>query len=151
VLFIGEAPGQQEDLQGIPFVGAAGARLDRAIDSLGLKPDEFGIVNLLKCRPPENKFDRDAEAACRPHLDRQIDLLQPQRLVTLGAHALHALDPSAPPITRAAGSPRAAIGRPLFPLLHPAAVSHASRYRERWDADLGRLAEWLAAPSAQTL
>jgi DNA polymerase len=151
LLFIGEAPGRDEDRLGVPFVGRAGARLDRAIASLGLSPEEFGIVNLLKCRPPENRFDAHAAATCRPHLDRQIDLLQPRRLVTLGAHALKALDPSAPPITQAAGQPRTAVGRPLFPLLHPAAVSHAPRYGERWTEDLGRLHEWLIAPSAQTL
>jgi len=151
ILFIGEAPGRDEDRQGVPFVGRAGTRLDRAIDAVGLRTDEFGIVNLLKCRPPANRFDRRAAATCRPYLDRQIDLLGPERLVTLGSHALHALDPTAPPITVAAGAPRTALGRPLFPLLHPAAVAHAPRYRERWTSDVTRLGEWLSVPLAQTL
>ncbi len=140
VLFVGEAPGAAEDLAGTPFVGRAGRRLDAAIVAIGLGGSEFGVLNLIKCRPPGNRFDAEAARACRPFLDRQIALLGPRLLVPLGAHALAALDPSAPPITRAAGVPRAGGPRPIFPLLHPAAALHAPKYRARWEEDVGRLA-----------
>lgn len=149
-LFIGEAPGKEEDLAGLPFVGRAGRRLDEAVQRVGLAAGEFGVVNLVKCRPPENRFDLAAAAACRPYLDRQLELLDPRRIVTLGAHALRALDPGAPSITVAAGRPRRYGRWPFFPLLHPAAVLHAPAYRTRWNEDLERLREWLRQPSTQT-
>ncbi len=151
VVFVGEAPGREEDLSGRPFVGRAGKRLDEALGRLGLADGSYGIVNLVKCRPPENRFDRAAALACRSILDRQLELLAPERLVTLGAHALRLLDPDAPPIVQAAGTPRRLGARPLFPLLHPAAALHAPRYRARWEADVGRLAEWLRERPGETL
>ncbi|HEV2429458.1 MAG TPA: uracil-DNA glycosylase [Thermoplasmata archaeon] len=141
VLFIGEAPGAEEDRTGLPFVGRSGARLDRAIARLGLGPEAHGILNLIKCRPPENRFDRTAAQACRPYLTRQIDLLQPILLITLGARALGALDPKAPSILRSAGSRRSWDGRPLVPLLHPAASLHDPRLRSRWERDIDSLAQ----------
>lgn len=151
IVFIGEAPGRDEDLAGVPFVGRAGRRLDQAIARAGLTPEEFGVLNLIKCRPPGNRFDRAAARSCRPYLDRQLDLLAAPRLVTLGAHALRALEPEAPAVTEAAGEPRSLGGRLLFPMLHPAAAMHAPKYRERWERDVGRLAEWLRATAAETL
>jgi uracil-DNA glycosylase len=145
VVFIGEAPGAEEDRQGKPFVGRSGARLDRAIERLPLPMSAIGILNIVKCRPPENRFDRTAAKRCRPYLDRQLELLRPRLLVTLGAQALRALDPSAPPVTRAAGAPRKGGPIPLFPLLHPAAVLHAPRYRARWEQDVAALARFLTA------
>jgi uracil-DNA glycosylase len=143
VVFVGEAPGAAEDACGEPFVGRAGRRLDAAIATLGVGDAEFGVLNLIKCRPPANRFDPAAAEACRPYLDAQLRLLAPRRLVTLGAHALEALDPTAPRILLAAGRPRSVAGTPLFPLLHPAAVrSHATA--ARWDADVGALRTWLA-------
>jgi uracil-DNA glycosylase family 4 len=150
VLFVGEAPGRDEDLAGVPFVGAAGRRLDRAVAGLGLSELDWGVLNLLKCRPPENRFDPEAAVTCRPHLEDQLALLQPWCLVTLGRHPLAAFDPTAPKITEAAGIVRSWNGHPLFPLLHPAAALHAPRLRERWDSDLRKLGEYLAS-SAQTL
>ena len=150
ILFIGEAPGVEEDKLGLPFVGRSGRRLDEAIDRLRIGPSEFGIVNLLKCRPPDNRFDRAAARVCRPYLERQLDLLAPERIVTLGAHALRALDPEAPPVTEAAGHPRSTTRGPIFPLLHPAAALHAPAFRARWYTDLDALDRWLSAPLSET-
>lgn len=142
VVFVGEAPGAEEDRVGRPFVGRAGAKLDRAIAGLGLRESEVGIVNLLKCRPPGNRFDPSAAATCRPYLYRQLDLLGPKLIVTLGRWALHELDPGALAMTRAAGTVRTAGAWTVFPLLHPSAVrSRATAVR--WDRDLEILADWL--------
>jgi uracil-DNA glycosylase len=143
IVFVGEAPGAAEDRAGVPFVGRAGRTLDRAIARLGLRDDEFAVVNLLKCRPPKNRFDRHAASTCRPYLDRQLDLLAPEVLVSLGAHALRALDPEAPPILRSAGIPRTATSRDLFPMIHPAAAMRSRRLADRWNGDVVRLDRWL--------
>ncbi len=150
IVFIGEAPGASEDRAGLPFVGRAGRILDGALDSIGIGAERYGILNLLKCRPPMNRFDPVAARACAPFLSRQLDLLRPRRLVSLGAHALRALDPSAPAILEAAGHPRTALGRPLFPMIHPAATLRSGRYSDRWGRDLQRLAGWLEAAADRT-
>jgi uracil-DNA glycosylase len=148
VVFIGEAPGAEEDRTGLPFVGRSGHELDRAVASLGLSLQEYGVLNLLKCRPPGNRFDRGAERTCRPYLDRQLDLLQPDLIVTLGARALRAIDPGAPPMLKSAGTPRTG-EKPLhFPLIHPAAALRSRRLRERWERDVRALGRWLAEPPA---
>ena len=144
VVFVGEAPGAEEDRTGVPFVGRSGRELDRAIATLDLRPEEFGVLNVLKCRPPGNRFDPSAARTCRPYLDRQFDLLQPGAIVTLGARALHAMDPKAPPILSAAGRPRAQGSIPHFPLIHPAAALRSRRLRERWEHDFRALGRWLA-------
>lgn len=143
VVFIGEAPGAEEDRTGLPFVGRSGRELDRAVKTLGLSTEEYGVLNLLKCRPPANRFDPSAARTCRPYLDRQLDLLRPGVIVTLGARALHALDPSAPPVLKVAGRPLPERGTPHFPLLHPAAALRSRRRRERWERDLRALGRWL--------
>ena len=139
VLFVGEAPGAEEDRRGVPFVGRAGRRLDDATEALDLRPEEWAVINLVKCRPPGNRFVRRSAERCRPFLDRQIELLDPPWIVTLGRHALASLDPGAPPVTEAAGRERRLEGRRLFPLLHPAAALHDPRLRARWASDLQRL------------
>jgi uracil-DNA glycosylase len=149
VVFVGEAPGAAEDRTGVPFVGRSGRMVDAAIARLGLTDGDYGILNLLKCRPPGNRFDRTAAATCRPYLDRQLALLSPRLLVSLGAPALHALRPRAPPMLEAAGHPRNDGAPPLFPLIHPAAAMRSRRLAARWDRDLDRLGEWLARRSAQ--
>ena len=143
VLFIGEAPGAEEDRVGFPFVGRSGRELDRAVERLGLESEEFGVVNVLKCRPPGNRFDRLAAATCRPYLERQLALLHPTVVVTLGARALAAIDPEAPPILVASGHPRDGPEIPLFPLLHPAAALRSRRWRGRWEHDVLELRRWL--------
>lgn len=145
VIFVGEAPGAEEDRQGIPFVGRSGKILDRAIGELGPDLGGYGVLNVLKCRPPENRFDPNAARTCRTHLDRQLDLLCPDVLVTLGAQALRALAPEAPAILKSAGSPLETPRGPLFPLVHPAASLRSRRLAERWTTDVGRLGVWLRA------
>jgi len=144
VVFVGEAPGAEEDRTGLPFVGRSGKTLDRAVAHLRLSAEEFGVLNTLKCRPPGNRYDRRAARTCRPYLDRQLALLQPDLVVPLGAHALRAIDPEAPRILVAAG--RATVGSNLlyFPLIHPAAALRSRKWRERWEHDLRALGVWLA-------
>ena len=144
VLFVGEAPGAEEDRVGLPFVGRSGRRLDRAIEAIGLREGDFGILNVIKCRPPSNRFSRTANVACRPFLDRQLALLRPEWIVTLGAHALSAFDADAPSVTRCAGTVRSWGSTPLFPMRHPAAALHAPKYRKRWERDVQRLADHLS-------
>ena len=151
VVFVGEAPGAEEDRLGVPFVGRAGRRLDEAVRFLGLPVEDVGILNVLKCRPPHNRFDRAAARTCRPYLDRQLDLLRPRLIVSLGAHALRALDPSAPPVLRAAGTLRAGPAGPIFPLIHPAASLRSRRWGERWTHDLTVLRDWQARRAREAL
>lgn len=151
VVFVGEAPGAAEDRAGAPFVGPSGKRLDGAIRALGLADDDFGVLNLIKCRPRNNRFDPLAARTCRPYLDRQLALLRPGVLVTLGGRALAALDPAAPPVLVAAGRPRESRAPPLFPMLHPAAAMRSRRWDERWRDDLRRLTRWWNARSGETL
>jgi uracil-DNA glycosylase family 4 len=139
VVLVGEAPGAEEDRLGRPFVGRSGRRLDAALTSAGLTEGEFGIINLLKCRPPENRFDASAADCCRPFLDRQLAELRPRLLIPLGARALQALDRDAPPITKCAGQRRPGSDPAIFPLLHPAAALHAPRLRAQWDENVQAL------------
>lgn len=145
VVFIGEAPGAAEDRLGLPFVGRSGHRLDAALASLGLGPEEYGVLNLIKCHPSHNRFDPVAARTCRPYLDRQLVLLRPKFLVTLGARALAAVDPGAPPILQCAGRPRRAAEREVFPLVHPAAALRSTTLSHRWTRDVQALGRWLAA------
>lgn len=148
VVFLGEAPGASEDATGVPFVGRAGRRLDSAIESAGLGPSEFGVLNLFKCRPRDNRFDRAAAEACRPFLDRQVAELDPQLVVTLGAHALEALRPGSDRIGVLAGRPLEGRTPVLFPLLHPAAPMHNPNLRARWNEDIEKLARYLTVVRA---
>ena len=92
LLFVGEAPGQEEDLQGLPFVGAAGQPLTKIIESIQLKRNDVFIANVLKCRPPGNRAPQPKEVEnCEPYLRRQIELIQPKIICALGSHAAHAL------------------------------------------------------------
>jgi uracil-DNA glycosylase len=149
VLFVGEAPGAEEDRTGVPFVGRSGRLLDAAIARLPLPGDAYGVLNVLKCRPPMNRFDRSAARTCRPYLDRQIAWLRPALIVTLGSTALRSLDPGAPPVLAAAGRPRSSAVATIFPLIHPAAAMRSRRLSERWSADVAALGAWLAREPAQ--
>jgi uracil-DNA glycosylase len=151
VVFVGEAPGAEEDRQGIPFVGRSGRLLDRAIEELGPPLGEYGILNLIKCRPPANRFDPSAARTCRPYLDRQLGLLRPRALVPLGARAWGALVPHAPPILSVAGAPQLGPGGWMFPLLHPAAALRSRAWRARWDRDVRALGAWLGTSALEML
>ena len=147
VVFVGEAPGREEDLAGVPFVGRSGRRLDAAIERLGLTESAVGILNVLKCRPPRNRFDTAAARTCRPYLDRQLALLRPSVLVPLGGSALRTLVPHAPPVLAVAGRPLESPSGPVFPLLHPAASLRSRRWAARWERDVTALGGWLATGS----
>ncbi|MGA8665079.1 MAG: uracil-DNA glycosylase [Thermoplasmata archaeon] len=150
IVFVGEAPGAEEDRLGVPFVGRSGRRLDAALAAIGLPADAIGILNLIKCRPPENRFHPLAARTCRPFLDRQLALLRPTVLVTLGAHALAAIDPAAPRILQCAGEPRRVDGRDVFPMIHPAAALRSTRMAHRWKTDFDRLGNWLPSVGRET-
>ena len=144
VVFVGEAPGAAEDAAGRPFVGRAGRTLDALLGDLGLDEDAVGILNVVKCHPPGNRLPPASVRACRPFLDRQLALLRPRLVVTLGRHALEALDPGSPPVLASAGTLRRRGPPGLFALLHPAATFRSRRFRDRWIADAAALRRCLA-------
>jgi uracil-DNA glycosylase len=149
VLFVGEAPGAAEDRTGRPFQGRSGARLDAALLQMGLPSEAWGVLNLIKCRPPRNRFDPAAAGTCRPYLDRQVAWLLPRAFVPLGARALHALDPAAPPVLQVAGRPRDTAVGPMFPMIHPAAALRSRLLAARWEHDVQALGLWLREGPAQ--
>jgi uracil-DNA glycosylase len=120
--FVGEGPGAEEDAQGLPFDGAAGQLLDRMVVAMGLGRDEVYVCNVVKCRPPGNrKPEPDEMAACRPYLERQLELVDPEVIVALGATAVHGLLGTAEGITRLRGSWRLYRGAvAVMPTFHPA-------------------------------
>ncbi len=124
ILFIGEAPGAEEDLQGRPFVGAAGKLLTRMIEAMGFRREEVFITNVVKCRPPENRPPLPEEVeACRPYLCAQIRLLAPRVIVTLGAVPLRSLL-GLEGISRYRGQWQDYEGIPVMPTFHPAHLLH---------------------------
>ena len=144
IMFIGEAPGFHEDRQGRPFVGAAGKFLDELLASIGLKREEVFIANVIKCRPPGNRDPRPEEiAACRPYLDRQIELIKPRIIVTLGRFSMARYFPGES-ITRIHGQPRRDRGVIYYPMFHPAAALHQPRWRSLIEQDMKRIPELLA-------
>jgi uracil-DNA glycosylase len=123
VLFIGEAPGQNEDKQGEPFVGAAGQLLTRMLGEIGLTREQVYIANILKCRPPGNRDPQEDEIeTCTPWLIEQMSLIQPQVIVTLGNFATKFVLQTQTGITRMRGSVYPWHGRKVIPTFHPAAV-----------------------------
>ena len=124
LMFVGEAPGRDEDLQGEPFVGRAGQLLTRLVEDIGLTRRDVYIANVVKCRPPGNRDPQPAEIeACRPHLERQLELIGPRVVVTLGNFATKLLLDSREGITRLRGRVYPwGDGRVLVPTFHPAAV-----------------------------
>ncbi len=124
LMFVGEGPGHEEDLRGEPFVGRSGRLLDRLVaEELGLTRDRFYIANVVKCRPPANRDPRPAEvAACRPFLHRQIELVDPRVVVTLGNFATRLLLDRAEGVTQLRGRTYPFGDRVLVPTFHPAAV-----------------------------
>lgn len=123
LMFIGEAPGRNEDLQGEPFVGAAGRLLDRLAGEVGIDRDDVYIANVLKCRPPENRDPREEEiAACKGYLAQQITLIDPAVVMTLGNFASKLLLKTTTGITRLRGTAYPWWGRHVVPTFHPAAA-----------------------------
>lgn len=124
LMFVGEGPGEQEDLKGEPFVGRSGQFLDRLLwEEMGLRRSDCYIANVVKCRPPNNRDPRPDEIdACRPYLEQQVELIDPRVLVTLGNFATKLLLGTTEGITRVRGRAYPRGGRMLVPTFHPAAV-----------------------------
>ena len=144
LVFVGEAPGEEEDLQGRPFVGRAGKLLDRLIERVGLRRNEVYICNVLKCRPPHNRDPEPAEvAACVDYLETQLELINPRVICTLGRHAYNALFHTDERITRIRGALTKYKGTLLLPTYHPSfLLRNSDRIREAW-GDMERLKQLL--------
>lgn len=130
IVFIGEAPGKNEDLQGIPFVGAAGKFLNEMLASINLQRGDIYITNIVKYRPPNNRDPLPAEKqAWLPYLQEQLDILQPKLIVTLGRHSMDVLLPGLK-ISQVHGQPKRYQGRVYLPLFHPAAALYNGGMRQ---------------------
>jgi DNA polymerase len=140
IIFVGEAPGEQEDVQGRPFVGAAGKLLTELLASVGLRREDVYITNIVKCRPPANKPPRKDEAkACRPYLDRQISLISPRIICPMGNSAIHSLVDSEKSVSDLHGMP-VEIGQvTFFPMYHPAAALYTFQLRKVMEEDFKQL------------
>ena len=140
LMFIGEGPGFHEDRQGRPFVGPAGQLLEGLLASIGTNRDEVFIANMVKCRPPDNRDPQPPEiAACSKYLDRQIELVNPKIIVTLGRFSLGRFFPGES-ITRARGKIREKDGRYVFPVMHPAAALRRPELRATMVEDFRAIA-----------
>ena len=135
VMLVGEAPGQEEDLEGRPFVGAAGKLLDRMLAAVGLKRSEIYITNVVKCRPPGNRTpEREELEACRPYLARQIRLVKPRAILALGAVAARSLLLTEEPLSRIRGKVHHLEGIPVVPTYHPAyLLRNPAAKRAAWE------------------
>ena len=125
LVFVGEAPGYNEDRQGLPFVGQAGRLLDRLLSNIGLSREDVFICNVIKCRPPKNRDPRPDEIEmCEDYLVRQLDILQPKVICALGRYAAQTLLRTSTGINRLRGKFQNYHDIPLLPTLHPAAALH---------------------------
>lgn len=144
IMFIGEGPGFHEDRQGRPFVGAAGNYLDELLERIELRRDDVYITNVIKCRPPGNRDPQPEEIeACRPYLDRQIELIRPHLVVTLGRFSMRRYFPNAS-ISRIHGQPKRVGSVIYYPMFHPAAALHQPRWRSLVQEDMERIPELLS-------
>ena len=148
LMFVGEAPGFNEDQQGKPFVGRAGKLLDQLLEEIGLVRKQVFIANVLKCRPPGNRDPQPVEIeACEGHLFRQIELIEPRVICSLGNFATKLLSGSQQGITRVRGVPQLHElgGRNVFlyPIFHPAAALYTPAMLEQLRADFAALPELL--------
>jgi DNA polymerase len=148
LMFVGEAPGAEEDRQGLPFVGRAGQLLSQLLAGIGLSRDDVFITNVLKSRPPANRDPQPTEIeACHPYLMRQVELIEPKVIATLGNFATKLITGTRVGITRVRGTPQVheIAGRTVFvfPLLHPAAALRTPSLVETLEGDFRSLAELL--------
>ena len=151
LMFIGEGPGVQEDRQGRPFVGPAGRLLEELLASIGLSRRQVFIANMVKCRPPQNRDPLPAEiGACSAYLNRQIELIDPALIVTLGRFSLARFFPGES-ISRARGRVREKDGRRIYPIMHPAAALYRQEMRSSIEEDFRRIPEILAQSRQQGL
>ena len=157
IMFVGEAPGADEDTQGIPFVGRAGQLLTKMIEAMGLARDEVYIANVLKCRPPGNRDPQPDEVeTCEPFLFQQVASVQPKVVIALGAFAARTLLKTQDPISRLRGRVYDYRGAQLIPTFHPSFLLRSPGYkREAWEdlkkalALLGRQPPSAPAAAAQ--
>jgi len=152
LMFVGEAPGAEEDRQGLPFVGRAGQLLNQLLEEIGLSREQVFIANVLKSRPPGNRDPQPLEIeACKPYLFEQVRLIEPRVVCTLGNFATKLLTGSPVGITKVRGTPQVHElgGRTVFllPLLHPAAALRTPAMKETLRADLATVPGLLAGPS----
>jgi uracil-DNA glycosylase family 4 len=144
IMLIGEGPGWQEDKEGLPFVGASGKFLTELIASAGLTRDEVFITNIVKCRPPGNRDPLPDEiSACAPYLDRQIALIDPDVIVTLGRFSMARWFPGER-ISKIHGQAKKDGHRLIVPMYHPAAALHQNALRGTIEEDFARLPKLLA-------
>lgn len=144
VMAVGEAPGENEDREGKPFVGAAGRLLTSLLEAVGLDRRDIYITNIIKCRPPRNRDPEPLEVeACSHFLDEQIALLQPDVILLLGRHALMRVLPDAGGISRLHGERLQRDDRVYVPLYHPAAALYNGALKETLEADMRRVRGYL--------
>ena len=151
LMFVGEAPGAEEDRRGLPFVGRAGRLLDTMLEGIGLSRKHVFVANVLKCRPPGNRDPQPNEIeSCRPYLHRQVELIEPRVVCTLGNFATKLLTGSPTGITRVRGTPQVhQLGRRtvfVLPLFHPAAALRTPAVAETLREDFAALPRLLAQP-----
>ena len=145
LMFVGEAPGAEEDKQGLPFVGASGQLLNKMLRNLGLRREEVYIANIIKCRPPGNRDpEADEVTACLPFLEKQIQAIRPRVIVILGRPAAHALLRTKEPITRLRGHWQRYHDIRAMPTFHPSYLLRMPQERRKtWD-DMQQVMEYLA-------
>lgn len=149
IMFIGEAPGFHEDRQGEPFVGAAGKFLNEMLESIGLDRSSVYITNVVKCRPPGNRDPLPDElAACSGYIDKQIELVNPKVVVTLGRFSMSRWFPKER-ISRIHGRPKRFGNIMVVPMYHPAAALHQSSLRATIEADMQKLPQIVAQMEAE--
>jgi uracil-DNA glycosylase len=156
LMFVGEAPGFHEDKQGVPFVGQAGKLLDRLLAGVDLRREDVYVANALKCRPPGNRDPQaDEIESCEPHLFRQIELIEPKVIATLGNFATKLLSGRPLGITRVHGQEQelTIAGRSvlLYPIYHPAAALYTPAMLKVLEADFTRLPGLLGAVEPEPL
>jgi len=139
IVFIGEAPGKNEDLQGRPFIGAAGRFLNEMLAQIGLQREDVYITSILKYRPPNNRDPLPAEKnAFLPYLQAQLEVIQPLLVVTLGRHSTNCFLPDLQ-ISKVHGQPRQHLGRTFLPLFHPAAALYNGGMRQTLIEDFAKI------------
>jgi DNA polymerase len=151
LMFVGEAPGFHEDKQGVPFVGAAGKLLQKLLEGIGMTRDDVYVANVLKCRPPGNRDPQPEEIeACEGHLFRQIELIRPTLVATLGNFATKLLSGKPTGITQVHGREQEVVlgGNPvtLYPIFHPAAALYTPRMLQVLEEDFRRIPDLLGRP-----
>lgn len=149
LVFIGEGPGFHEDQQGRPFVGAAGGFLEELLASIGLNREDVYITNLVKCRPPGNRDPQDdeLESCTSSYLERQLEAIDPEVIVTLGRFSMARYFPGEK-ISQIHGRAKRVGGRLVVPMYHPAAALHQPSLRQEVEADFARLPDWIEKAQA---